>query len=792
MKIQELAIIFIIIILPISLLLSEYTQFQIQTIKLQTEYDARLISATYDAIKAFQLNATNSTTSDLSNSKMRDLEASIKTFRNSIMTGFELNGYTEEDLNNYIPALVYTLYDGFYIYSPYKSTHDELGDFIEEDSRESIYGLKPYINYSCRYKNDNGTIDVIITYALDNYITVQGKIDDNYVNKSGYLIDGITIDGDTVKYNDIEIQQEQLKENLLGRECSYAKINGTKYYLVEDYTDDGKDCIVYILNGTLIVQYEEFDEEFTYWKNKIVNNDSAKQYYREAYEFTRWLREETDLDTLTYANAIDEVITKDADINITNVWPGENTLIFGDDPGKNIENESSNYNQHRLNVIRHKIETNLAIAIANYNNYSGVSSNVFQMPKLKENEWDNIAHNISLISFLQGLHIGGKVYNGYSLVTNSESKEVVVEDNIYILGQDIEGNKAYHKIGDKGFENGTLSINSGEYGESRSAGRLNLDFERRKLTNNNISYYYYPLKAYNASYDSIVMQNNVTTYDDIYEYVNGQNYALKEAFYTALGRERVGKYNSKFNYADIAANNVGTIGLIRHYDATNNTGDGHDSSTRIWKDLTGNYDVTLLSYFGWNNGGLQLCAGDVVSFGDLGALLNGFTIETEIKGSDFYSFYYGFETLYKTYLSKYVDEDIYRMYVMGFSDEGNYSLPCGANNLSEEWSIEGDYLPLKDKYITLATTWNQDTHAFKTYLNGQLVGETMMEHYAYTDEWEWSPVVCGESSSMGIMGELCFGNDGLEDVSINKIKIYDRALTADEIYQNFAVSEGSN
>ena len=121
MKIQELAIIFIIIILPISLLLSEYTQFQIQTISMQTEYDAKLTSATYDAIKAFQLNTTNSSTSNLANSQMRDLEASINSFRNSIKTGFKLNGYTDEELNNYIPALVYTLYDGFYIYSPYEN-----------------------------------------------------------------------------------------------------------------------------------------------------------------------------------------------------------------------------------------------------------------------------------------------------------------------------------------------------------------------------------------------------------------------------------------------------------------------------------------------------------------------------------------------------------------------------------------------------------------------------------------------------------------------------------------------
>ena len=69
MKIQDLAIIFLIIILPISLVISAYTQYQIKTVSTQILYDSKLTSATYDAIKAYQLNARNSSTSDQANSK---------------------------------------------------------------------------------------------------------------------------------------------------------------------------------------------------------------------------------------------------------------------------------------------------------------------------------------------------------------------------------------------------------------------------------------------------------------------------------------------------------------------------------------------------------------------------------------------------------------------------------------------------------------------------------------------------------------------------------------------------
>ena len=74
MKIQNLAVIFVIIILPISMILSEYVQNQVKTIDLQLSYDQKLLNSTYDALKAFQLNTINNSTSDLANSKLRDIE----------------------------------------------------------------------------------------------------------------------------------------------------------------------------------------------------------------------------------------------------------------------------------------------------------------------------------------------------------------------------------------------------------------------------------------------------------------------------------------------------------------------------------------------------------------------------------------------------------------------------------------------------------------------------------------------------------------------------------------------
>lgn len=178
MKLQGLAVIAIIIILPMTIILSSYSQSQIKTLQLQTQYDSKLQNATYDAIKAFQLNMSNSSTSDLANSKMRDIKASVNTFYNSLASHFNMVGYGKDVLQNYVPAIVYTLYDGYYIYSA-DNTLDAEDKFDENASYkngESIYGLKPYIYYSCRYK-PNGNSDFVITYSLDSYITIQGIID---------------------------------------------------------------------------------------------------------------------------------------------------------------------------------------------------------------------------------------------------------------------------------------------------------------------------------------------------------------------------------------------------------------------------------------------------------------------------------------------------------------------------------------------------------------------------------------------------------------------------------------
>ena len=539
MKIQSLAIIFIIIILPISLIFASYTKSRVETISLQSQYDSKLNDATHDALKAYQINSFSSDTSDYTNSKIRDIKASVNTFFNSMSTNFNTLGYTKETLQNYVPALVYTMYDGYYIYSPYKNTWDmetqmeiqeQTEQIKETDSTyeqpfsngEKLYGLKPYVYYSCRYIKDD--TDVVITYSLDNYIQIQGKIKENgqtkTVSKYGYLFSNVEDRGTFVKYKGIEINSEDLlKEKIyvegnLTSLLSYQKIKGTKYY----QDDDG---VFSVLNGKRIPQLEM----------KLTTNNDAIEYYKETIELKKFL-EDTRLDELTTNDIVDIQTGKKYEDGKSPYYSINNGMskIFDFENSEGIESKTSNFNTHRIDVIKNSIERNLSIAISNFNNYSGVTTD-FQMPKLKDTDWDKIMDNISVISFFQGANIGGKVYNGYSIITNTKNEDVVMEDSIYIKSGD-----NIYDITEKDLEN-KIDINN-------AVGIFNINTERR--VGNDGTTYFLPVEG-TLSYDSVITKNKISDNfnGNLSEYINTRSSDLQKIYYTALGRERYGLYRQK-------------------------------------------------------------------------------------------------------------------------------------------------------------------------------------------------------------------------------------------------------
>ena len=118
MKLQNLTIIFIIIVLPVFLVLSAYIGYEIQTINLQNVYNTGLQTATHDAIFSFEINTKNDAYSNNAENKRSNIKAAVKTFENSLSTVCNLDLYNNEAIEEYIPAIVFGLYDGFYMYAP--------------------------------------------------------------------------------------------------------------------------------------------------------------------------------------------------------------------------------------------------------------------------------------------------------------------------------------------------------------------------------------------------------------------------------------------------------------------------------------------------------------------------------------------------------------------------------------------------------------------------------------------------------------------------------------------------
>lgn len=416
------------------------------------------------------------------------------------------------------------MYDGYYIYSPYKNTWSDQNIPDQESGSyadgENLYGLKPYVYYSCRYKTNN--FDITITYSLDNYIEIQGYVKDindgtkKTVSQYGYVLNmasnkndkGVYVDGNNVYYNGIMIEEENpLWENIYVngelKNLPYVKVRGVKYYKENDE-------VFSVLNGKKQLQPNSTFEQ---------GKSNAKNYYKKAVELYKFM-DKYDLLDLTTDDIEDSGIGKSEYYSVGKIF----------DYGNDIEAETSNFNTHRIDVIKNAITKNLSVAISNFNNYSGVSTD-FQMPKLKDSDWDKIMDNISIISFFQGANIGGKIYNGYSIVTNTKNEDVVMEDSIYIKKGD-----GIYRITEDGL------IPDGD-----TVGIFNVNLEKRSIDGKD-GQYYLPVEG-TLSYGSIVTQDNISNnYNgNLSKYIDtlgdtGEGKKLQKIYYTALARERYSLY----------------------------------------------------------------------------------------------------------------------------------------------------------------------------------------------------------------------------------------------------------
>ena len=259
MKYQHLAVIFCLIIVPISIVVGLFTNNMIKVSEKEAEYTSLLYNSTYDAVRAYQINTQNNNYSSEKTSRIRDITASVNSFFNSMANGLSSSGYTKTQLNDYIPAILYNLYDGFYIYGAYnnyaqlknkeytmsggttetrKAPEFQINEDINEDSK--MRGLKAFNYYTCKYTVNN-QYNIVVNYTLDNYISIYAEYIGNdgkwkYEALNGYYIDprkvtNIDSNNHTVTLNyDTVIGPETLGEYVATVDTQYEKVGNSYNY----------------------------------------------------------------------------------------------------------------------------------------------------------------------------------------------------------------------------------------------------------------------------------------------------------------------------------------------------------------------------------------------------------------------------------------------------------------------------------------------------------------------------------------------------------------------------------
>ena len=118
MKLQGVSVIFALIVLPLILVLTYYIQLQFDTIDEQNKYDVKLLNSTYGDMSAFEINTANEDLSSVSDSLRTIIDASTNIFMNTLSTNLGMSNASKSYVEPYIPALLYTLYDGYYMSAP--------------------------------------------------------------------------------------------------------------------------------------------------------------------------------------------------------------------------------------------------------------------------------------------------------------------------------------------------------------------------------------------------------------------------------------------------------------------------------------------------------------------------------------------------------------------------------------------------------------------------------------------------------------------------------------------------
>lgn len=387
MKIQHWAIIFIIIILPFSIICRNTISKKNILLRDETRINNVIDNATYDAVsQIIEISEELGYGKNIPITK-GVADAAIDRFFNTLSVNFNLpigREKAEAYFSPYIPAIIIVGYDGLYIYS------------YEETNKGYEFTLKPKIPYSCEYTLPGTSKTIIINFTLDNYVSIYFQNDTFLVNApfnnegtelytngthelSGYIGEFLDVDS-----NGIDDLNDYMTEdgNIISCPEGYEQYVGNDDpYGIQSYGYRTPAQVSYIKNTVPM-----FTDNLSYILKEWAKTGSGASP-----------------NTATYLS-----ILTDDDANVD--------YIYNDDG--DITQYASEFHQLRRETIVNLITSVLREEFNQHNDYTdslGLTYE-FNVPDIGRDQWNNTINDISVLAFFQGMPIGmDSYYNNYSL-----------------------------------------------------------------------------------------------------------------------------------------------------------------------------------------------------------------------------------------------------------------------------------------------------------------------------------------------------------------------------------------